>query len=183
MPALSTWTPEDALLGAVAPLALAAAAGTALVIDLDPAGPRYGGDISLADLARRSPRRPDLVPQRRGIAVLRNGGIEADDCGEVLSALIAGWPSVVLRLAPRSLHGWGSVGVVPVRLMLPVEWFEAADPMAVYQRSAWQAAPAGPGPVLPRPRRSTISALLSGRRPGRDRWLRAWRHVWELAWT
>jgi hypothetical protein len=183
MPALSTWTPEDALLGAVAPLALAAAAGTALVVDLDPAGPRYGGAMSLADLVRSSPRRSDLEPQRRGVAVLRNGGVEADDCGELLSALVLGWPTVVLRLAPQSTLGWGSVGVVPVRLMLPAGWFGGNDRFAVHQRSAWHAAPAGPGPILPRPRRATIAALLSGRRPGPDRWLRVWRQVWELAWT
>lgn len=183
MPSLSTWTPEDALLGAVAPLALAAAAGTALMVDLDPTGPRYGGDMSLARLARSSPRRSDLEPQRRGVAVLRNGGIDAEDCGEVLRALMAGWPAVVLRLGPHARPGWSSVGVVPVRLLLPGQWFGGGDRLAVYQRSAWAAAPTGPGPVLPRPRRATIAALLAGRRPGSDRWLRAWRQVWELAWT
>ena len=40
MPALAIWSPEDGVLGAVAPLGLAAAAGTALVVDLDPRGPR-----------------------------------------------------------------------------------------------------------------------------------------------
>jgi hypothetical protein len=183
MPALSTWTPEDALLGAVAPLALAAAAGTALVVDLDPRGPAYGSESSLAELLRSSPRRSDLEPQRRGVAVLRNGGVEADDCSELLSALIQGWPAVVLRLAPGSSARWGSAGVVPVRLLLPAGWFSGSERIAVYQRSAWQASPTGPGPVLPRPRRATIAALLAGRRPGPDRWLRAWRQVWELAWT
>src|SRR4030066_639874 len=52
MPALAIWTPEDGVLGALAPLGLAASAGTALVIDLDPLGPRYPGEPSLADLVR-----------------------------------------------------------------------------------------------------------------------------------
>lgn len=183
MPALSTWTPEDALLGAVAPLALAAAAGTALVVDLDPSGPHYGGDASLADMSRMSPRRSDLEPQRRGVAVLRNGGIDPADCEELVAALIAGWPAVVLRLPSSGAGRWRSVGVVPVRLLLPGDWFREADQPAVYQRSAWSAAVPGPGPVLPRPRRATVGALLAGRRPVADRWLRAWRAVWELRWV
>lgn len=183
MPALSTWTPEDALLGAVAPLALATAAGTALVVDLDPSGPHYASEISLAELSRSSPRRSDLEPQRRGVAVLRNGGIDAADCEELIAALVAGWPAVVLRLPPGRTKRWQSVGVVPVRLLLPGDWFRGADRLAVYQRSAWSAAVRGPGPVLPRPRRATVAALLGGRRPVADRWLRAWRRVWEFRWV
>jgi hypothetical protein len=38
--------------------------------------------------------------------------------------------------------------------------------------------------VLPRPRAGTIAALLtgSGPHPG-DRWVRAWRRVWEQSWV
>ena len=50
MPALAIWSPDDGVLGAVAPLALAAAAGTALVVDLDPGGPRYPGEATLGAL-------------------------------------------------------------------------------------------------------------------------------------
>ena len=98
MPALAIWSPEDALLGAVAPLALAAAAGTALVVDLDPQGPRYPGSGSLADLVRDQPRRDDLRPGRAGVAVLRNGGIDPEAAEEVLVALAKDWPAVVFRL-------------------------------------------------------------------------------------
>ena len=181
MPSLSTWTPEDALLGAVAPLALAAAAGTALVVDLDPAGPRYGGEGSLADLVAAGPRRSDLTPARKGVAVLRNGGIDAADAAEVLAALTEGWPAVVFRLAPFPVPE--ADGVVPVRMLLPGGWFPSGDRHAVYQRAAWSATPPGPGPVMPRPKRSTIAALLAGRRPGPDRWLRSWKPVWDFAWA
>ena len=69
MPALSIWSPEDGVLGAVAPLGLAAAAGTALVVDLDPGGPRYPGPATLADLVADGPRRGDLSPSRRGVSI------------------------------------------------------------------------------------------------------------------
>ena len=59
MPALAIWTPEDGVLGALAPLGLAIAGGTALMVDLDPLGPRYPGTRSLADLVSEGPRRAD----------------------------------------------------------------------------------------------------------------------------
>jgi hypothetical protein len=66
VPALAVWSPEDGILGAVAPLALAAAAGTALVVDLDPGGPRYPGAATLAGLVADGPRRSDLEPDAKG---------------------------------------------------------------------------------------------------------------------
>ena len=84
MTALAVWTAFDGLLSATAPLGLAAAAGTALVVDLDPDGPAYPGRASLADLVADGPRRADLVPSRDGVAVLRNGGVEATAAREVI---------------------------------------------------------------------------------------------------
>ncbi|MEE8489046.1 MAG: hypothetical protein V3S43_01840, partial [Acidimicrobiia bacterium] len=84
MPALAIWSPEDGVLGAVAPLGLAAASGTALVVDLDPNGPNYPGASSLAALVADGPRRSDLQPVRKGVAVLANGGIEPEDAEAVL---------------------------------------------------------------------------------------------------
>ena len=55
MSALAVWTAYDGLLSATAPLGLAAAAGTALVVDLDPEGPVYPGPASLADLVVEGP--------------------------------------------------------------------------------------------------------------------------------
>ena len=86
MPALALWTPEDGLLGALAPLGLALAAGTALVVDLDPLGPHYPGTTSLADLVAEGPRQADLKPAHRGVAVLRNGGVAPAAAAEVVAA-------------------------------------------------------------------------------------------------
>ncbi len=179
MPALSTWTPEDGVLGAVAPLALACAAGTALVVDLDPHGPIYPGR-TLADLVDDGPTRADLRPQRSGVAVLSNGGIDRDAARDLIDALIVGWPQVVFRLpswpAPERRED-----VVPV---LPLSPF--VGPIvgpAVYQRSVWRMAPPGPGLVLPRPAGATVRALAAGSMPGPSRWIRAWRRVWEAPWA
>jgi hypothetical protein len=97
MPVLSIWTPLGGVLGVIAPLGLAASAGTALVVDLDQRGPRYPGDQSLARLATEGPRRADLSPPRKGVAVLRNGGIDPSECQGLIRALCDGWPAVVLR--------------------------------------------------------------------------------------
>jgi hypothetical protein len=179
MPVLSTWTPEDGVLGAIAPLALACAVDTALVVDLDPAGRTHGGR-SLAELVAAGPRQADLVPQRRGTAFVPNGGIELDDARDVLEALMSGWPHVVLRLPPAPAPGAGG-GVVPVLTLSPLS--RPPGGPAVYQRSIWRMEAPGPGVVLPRPAATTIRALVSSVAPGPSRWVRAWRRVWETPWT
>lgn len=183
MPALAVWTPEDGLLGALAPLGLAAAAREpALVVDLDPDGPRYPGASSLAALVEHGPRLADLRPRRPGVAVLRNGGIAAAAAAEVVGALLEGWGRVVLRLPPRERHG-GGVPVVPVRLLMPGGLFGTGAGAAVYQATPARArVPAG-GIRLPVPARSTVAALVSGTAPASwDRWVGAWRRVWEVPW-
>ena len=183
MPAVAVWTPEDHLLGAVAPLALAAAAGTALVVDLDRRGPRYPGHGSLASLVGDGPRGSDLSPARPGLAVLRNGGIDPDAAADVLASLVRGWPAVVLRLPPQHPDACPlPVPAVPVRPLLPAGVLPWNEQPAVYQGLGWRASPPGPGPVLPRPRPASWSALLQGRLPPRDRWLRSWSRVWEYPW-
>ncbi len=181
MPAVAIWSPEDEVLGTVAPLALAVAAGTALVVDLDPDGPRYRGDVSLATLVADGPTKDDLSPSRRGVAVLRNGGIAADAAEEILHALVAGWPAVVMRLPSRHPGGDGAIPILP---LIPGGAFRRSPGPAVYQRSAWRVdVPAG-AVVLPRPSGATIGALLAGRMPGRrDRWIRSWGRVWEQPWV
>jgi hypothetical protein len=180
MPALAVWSPEDAVLGAVAPLALGAAAGTALVVDLDPDGPRYPGETTLSRLVADGPERTDLEPQGSGVAVVRNGGIAPDAALEVLEALIAGWPAVVLRLPPDHAGGDGAIPVLP---LVPGSLLVHRPGPAVYQRSAWRLPAPGPGVVLPRPTASTLSALLHARMPPPgDRWVGAWRRVWEAPW-
>jgi hypothetical protein len=178
------WTPEDGLLGALAPLGLAAAAGTALVIDLDPGGPRYPGPRSLADLVADGPRRADLEPERSGVAVLRNGGITATEAADVVRALIERWPRAVLRLAPRPAPVGSGVPTVMVRLLVPGGLFPAVMRPAVYQATPHPMQLPGPGIRLPVPSRRTTAALLAGRRPAvGDRWVRAWRRAWEVPWT
>ncbi len=184
MPALAIWTPEDGVLGAVAPLGLAAARKEpVLVVDLDPDGPLYPGDNTLAGLVADGPRRADLVPDREGMAVLRNGGVGAGDAGEVLAALIAAWPAVVLRLPPRPRPVGAPAPVVPVRPLLPAAVFPWDGSAAVYQRTGWRLPAPGPGPQLPAPRAGTWAALLAGARPLPDRWLAAWLGVWRYPWA
>ena len=183
MPALAVWTPEDGLLGALAPLGLATAApGPALVVDLDEHGPRYPGEGSLAGLVEDGPRLDDLHPAHSGTAVLRNGGVTAEAAAGVVDALIGGWGHVVLRLPPRRRLAL-SVPVVPVRLLLPGSLFAAGDGPAVYQATPARVPMRVAGVRLPVPGRSTVAGLTQGRvPPAGDRWVRSWRKVWEVPW-
>lgn len=180
MPALALWTPEDGLLGALAPLGAALAAPPALVVDLDPLGPRYPGDRSLADLVAEDPTRDDLKP-KPGVAVLRNGGVAPSDAADVVRALLDAWERVVLRLPPRPEPQTDSP-VVPVRLLLP-GWMTGPSEPSVWQSTpAWTQLPA-PGVRLPVPDRATLRALLEGRRPLRSAWVGAWASVWKARWA
>jgi hypothetical protein len=180
MPALSIRTLHDGVLGVIAPLGLALARDTALVVDLDPNGPAYPGSSSLADLIRRSPRRADLEPSRSGVAVLRNGGVDPDEAASVVEALAHGWPALVLRLggAPPAFVGSPTLTVVP---LLPGILAPAPNEGAVYQQTGFLAAPPGPGLILPRPSAGTVGRLLRGIVPGPSRWIRAWARAWEPA--
>ena len=179
MATLAIWCDADGMLSIVAPLALAAAAGTALVVDLEVDGPRYPGESSLARLVQEGPRLSDLRPAANGVAVLRNGGIPAAEATEVLDALRAGWPSLVLRTR-RPMPGVASVPVVP---LLPGGHTARAPGPAVYQQMGWHEKAPGPAVRLPTPSRATVGALLAGSMPHRNRWLRSWRQVWELRWA
>jgi len=180
MPALAIWSPEDEVLGVVAPLALGAAAGTALIVDLDEHGPAYPGHTTLASLVADGPTKADLVPQRRGIAVVRNGGVEAEAAEQVLRALVDGWPAVVFRLPADHMGGDGAIPVLP---LIPGSMLDRSAGPAIYQRSGWRVRVPEGGIVLPRPSRGTISALLTGRAPHPgDRWIPVWRRVWEQSW-
>ncbi len=183
MPALAIWTPEDGVLGAVAPLGLGAAArDAALVVDLDPAGPAYPGAGSLAALVADGPRRPDLVPERAGMAVLRNGGVEPEAAAGLIEALTVSWPRVVLRLPACPRPHAPPAPLVPVRPLLPAGVFPWDGTPAVYQRTGWRVPAPGPGPVLPRPRPGAWATLLAGAIPAADRWVAAWREVWRHPW-
>ena len=178
MAVLAIQTPEDGLLGALAPLGLGAAAGTALVIDLDQKGPRYPGEGSLASLVAEGPRRDDLTPTRSGLAVLRNGGVDPAAAREVVDALIAGWPSVVLRLPSEEVLREPDVVVRP---LVPGSLFtHSPGGASVFQDLGFRLP--SPGPRLPVMGRSTAATLLAGAVPTRSRWVRAWKAAWEGGW-
>ena len=177
MAVLAIRTPEDGLLGVLAPLGLGAAGGTALVVALAPAGPRYPGDGSLAHRVAEGPRRVDLSPPRSGLAVLRNGGVGWFEAGEVLDALTEGWPSVVFRLPPGEDVRTSDIVVAP---LVPGGVLPART-ATVYQDLGFRI-PA-PGPLLPTLSRTTAGSLLAGSMPTRSRWVRAWRPAWEGAWA
>jgi len=178
---LGVVTHQDGVLSALAPLGLAASVPTALMIDLDPDGPRYPGDPSLAQLVAHGPTAADLHPARSGLAVLRNGGISLDEADQVVDALAEGWPNVVLRLSEHS-SARPYVPIVPVVPLFPgllsIPW----EQPAVFQHTGFPVPPPAPGPVLPRPSRRTIGGLLEGRVDQHSRWIKSWGQVWELPW-
>lgn len=180
------WTASDSLLATLAPLGLAAAAGTALVIDGEENGPHYPSEGSLADMVEAGPRRMDLVPPASGLAVLRNGGIELDQAWDVIEAFGEGWPHVVVRLPSgggrpaRLARRWPVVPVVP---LLPHAFREdVAQPFVAQSTGLATAGEVSPEVVLPIPSRRTVTNLLAGRMAGSSRWIRRWRLAWKVAW-
>lgn len=168
----------EPLLHHIAPLGLASAAGTALVVDCDGTAPGYPGPTA-ADLIDRGVRRADLVPPRAGVAILGNGGLELDAVMELVGALRKGWPALVLRAGEIDPPG---IPVVPVVPLLPAPLAPRFDgPCLVQRLGRAQAALAG-GIELPPLSRSQIGLLLAGRVDPRWRWVKAFRRVWELAW-
>ncbi|MDH5373057.1 MAG: hypothetical protein OEX97_08960 [Acidimicrobiia bacterium] len=177
--ALTVWTHGDGLLSVLAPIGLAAVAGTSLLVDLDPAGPSFGSATSLAELVREGPRRDELRPVGAGTAVLANGGIEPGDAEPVVQALLKGWPFVVFRTPVAAAR---FAPLVPVYPMLPGLLAESPGRFCVYQRSGFAVEQPGAGIVVPRPASATVRRLLGGSLPARSRWLRAWQRVWEHPW-
>jgi hypothetical protein len=181
MTVLRTWTERDGLLSVIAPLGLAAAASTALVVDLDPDGPAYPGGRTLADLVVDGPTAAELHPIRRGLAVLGNGGVDAGEATEILHALADGWPNLVARV-PDPEVGSDLGPLVPVRPLFPGVLRPHSRAPAVWQRTGFAVRPPGPGPTLPRPSRTTTNRLLTGGPIPKSRWVEAWAGVWRLPW-
>ncbi|MGQ0848731.1 MAG: hypothetical protein ACT4OP_06380 [Actinomycetota bacterium] len=174
-------TEIDFVLSVVAPLGLAAAApGPALVIDLDPAGPPYPGERSLADWVAEGPTRPELMPGDGAVALLRNGGVAWPDTVDLIGRLQTGWRSVVLRIPPAGDRlPWPVIPVVP---LLPGLLAPSGARAAIWQSTSAKAVAPGPGPILPPLGRATLTKLLSPRLVPAGRWIKAWRQVWELPW-
>jgi len=179
VPVVALWSPHDHLLSVIAPIGLAATQKTALVIDLDPAGPSFPGTFTLADLVRNGPTRMQLSPSERSIAVLANGGVSVADASDVVEALVARWPHVVLRCSPSQPAPDAAVSLVP---LLPAPFGSPPTPRTVYQRTGFQTEIPSQSLVLPRPKRSTIEALMGLRRmPKRSAWLKQLGRVWSAA--
>ena len=125
----------DPVLHALAPLGLAAARGTALVVDLDEEVPSYPGSTSLANLVVSHPRRNDLRPVRSGVAVLSNGLVSPQEAGQVIEALVAGWPAVVFRMGASHClpPAFVETPVVPVTPLWPGFLHPRAIGPSVYQ--------------------------------------------------
>lgn len=178
MPTIAVQTSPPGLLAAVAPLGLAGAHETVLVIDLDPSGVSLPGRRTLRDLVEASPTAADLRPRRRGTACLPNGNIDPDSAKDVVEALVAGWPATVVRV-PEESGGLGAPGV-GVRAVLP----GVRPPVAflpVFQPTGIAPVPPGLGGLLlPRLTGRVAKALLAGVAI-RNRWTRAWSEVWDRA--
>jgi hypothetical protein len=166
--------PVMALLGSIG---LAAAMGTALLVDLaDQMGSR--SPRTLADVASEGPRLTEVSPGRRGVAVLRSGHLPAAEAATVVDALATRWPAVVVRLEARDWPG----PTVPVRALYPGWLAPTTTETSVWQKLPGGSSPTGPGPVLPTLRAATTRRILAGGVPPPGAWLRAWRPVWEIPW-
>jgi hypothetical protein len=174
-------TEIDNVLGAVAPIGLAAAAETAaLVVDLDPFGPAFPGERSLADIVAEGPRRQELTPAGGALALLRNGGVDWEAAAETIERLAAAWPALVLRVPIDAQPlPWPVIPVVP---LLPGFLSLRRPRAAVWQLTERGQKPPGPGPALPPLSRVALTSLLELRPPPARRWVRSWRAVWALPW-
>lgn len=177
---LAVRTEIDSVLGVIAPMGLAAAAGSpSLLIDLDPEGPEYPGARSLAELSSDGPTRSELTP--KGLALLRNGGVSWEEACPILIRLGEVWPAVTLRLGAKPIPDL-PFPLVPVVPLLPGVLAPSATRAAVWQRVAGGQVAPGPGPLLPPLRRSEVESLLKAVNVPRSRWVNAWKAVWRLPW-
>jgi hypothetical protein len=174
---LGVWSP-DPVLSTVAPIGLAAGAGTGLIVDLVTTT-RIAGR-TLGDLVADGPKLAELSPGRPGIAFLPGGNVDRAAGFDMLRQLAEHWPAIVVRVPDADLP-FATVPVVP---LFPGR----LAPRVPVSHGVWQpvgagSEPPGPGPVLPRLRSSLVRRLLSGHLPRRSRWLSAWQPIWEMPWA
>lgn len=175
MPALAVHTLHDDWLGLVAPVALAAAHRTGLVIDLDPEGIPIPGGRTLARLVEDGPTLAELAPARSGLAILPHGGADMGVASEVVGALVDSWPCVVVRTR-SPLAG---IPFVEVAHLAP--GVDTATKPRVWVRTGIGKVDPGPGPVVDGPGRSAVRSVLAGKTPT-GRWRRSWTAVWRWPW-
>ena len=171
-------TSSDPVLSLVGPIGLAASVGTALIVDLMPGRPDPTRR-SLRDMVEDGPTASELSPGRKGVAVIRGGGVTAEAAVGMVERLAHGWPAIVVRV---SAPGWG-FPVVPAMPVFPGHLLPSPEPaICVWQPVGGGSTPPGPGPVLPRLRPGTLRLLLAGRLPRSSGWIAAWRPIWEMPW-
>lgn len=166
----------DPVMSVVGPIGLAAATGTALLIDM--ANQMGGAQRTLSDLMADGPRLDELSPGRKGVAVLRAGYLTTETLA-FIDQLATRWPAVVVRPGPE---GW-SGPTVPLRPLYPGWLAQATTEAAVWQQLPSSPRPPGPGPVLPVLRPGVVRRVLSGGMPDQGKWLKVWERVWELPWA
>ena len=171
-------TSTDPVLSLLAPIGLAASAGTALVVDMA-GGLCIPPGRTLADIADEGHRLDELSPGRAGVAFVTSGLITVTEAVELVDRLATRWPAVVVRVGDEPWPG----PTVPVRALYPGWLAPTTETAAVWQPMAISSGPPGPGPVLPRLSRSVCQRILAGGLPSKSRWVRAWRQVWGLPWA
>src|SRR5690606_31614500 len=92
----------DPVMSVVAPVALAASAGTALVVDMGETLGRAGAR-TLEDIAADGPTRAEAVPGRKGVDVIRSGRLRTEDAVALVGRLALAWPAGVIRAGTA---GW-----------------------------------------------------------------------------
>ena len=168
----------DPVLSFVAPIGLAAAVGTGLVIDLV-SDPRPGMR-TLREISADGPSLAELSPGRGGVAFLQGGDFSGPEALETIERVAARWPAVTVRV---SGSGW-PFPVVPVIPLYPGRFLPQPEPAGVWQPvGSRHGKPLGPGPVLPRLRPALLRRILAGQLPRRSRWVEAWRPVWDMPWA
>lgn len=172
-------TSPDPVLSLVGSIGLAASVGTALVVDLVEVGAE-SGVRSLLDIVTDGPSLRELSPGRRGVALIRGGGIEPGTATDIIEELSLRWPAVVAR----TREGQCPFPTVPAIPLYPGRLFPVPDAShCVWQPLGIGAEPPAPGPVLPRLRSATLRQLLSGHIPRRSGWISAWRPIWGMPWA
>jgi hypothetical protein len=169
---------EDPVMSVLAPVALAAAAGTALLMDMgDVLG--AAGRRTLADMAAEGPTGRETMPDRKGVAVVRGGGLGTAEAADLLERLSFGWPAVVVRVTGGDWPG----ARVPVVPLYPGVLAPRMGGPCVWQRVRGGPDAPGPGPVMPPVGTANVRRVLAGGLPLPGRWLRSWGVVWGLPWA
>jgi len=175
---VALWSPHDLLLSVLAPIGLASTRQSALVIDLDPRGPRYESPYTLADLVRDGAMKDQLDPVRKSVAVLPNGGVGIEDASKVVGALAERWPHVVLRCDPASPPPESAVALLP---LLPAPFMPHPTRRVVFQSLGFAAQAPNGALVLPRPGSATVNSLMGLRTmPTNSPWLKQLAKIWAV---